>query len=133
MRLAVIAAALLFVALTGYYFLYSADGSVIARVQIIGTWQSTDDPKFTREFKSDGKVIDAYDGAVKESALSWTIFTSSMPVDGFSGEFEEGAVYLSIATLRKDELHFKIEQIDANNLVLIYLDRGGTLSFTKLR
>lgn len=107
------------------------DKSIASRMHIVGVWRSTEDAKFTREFKNDGMVIDAYEGSMPNSDARWTIFTKQIPINGYSEPLEDGAIYLAIAAPKSDVLYFKIIKVDAHNLELVYLDRGGTLTFTK--
>lgn len=96
---------------------------------LIGVWQSTTDATFTREFRDDGKVIDGYGGAPDESY--WMLFTKDIPDQSFKGELEDGVLYLAIAKPDEEALYFKVTRLTASTLDLIYLDRGGTLSFTR--
>ena len=87
--------------------------------------------KFTREFETNGTVIDAHVGNSPDSKGNWTLFTKDMPVEGFKGELEAGAMYLAIAMPQSEALYFKIVKIDTRNLELIDLDRDRTRTFTK--
>ena len=133
MRFAIIGVVLLVLIGAGVVLISrSTDENIAARVQIIGVWKSTQDARFTREFKNDGMVIDTYEGSMPNSAARWNIFTKQIPVNEYSGSLEDGAIYLAIAAPTKSEaLYFKITKVDAHNLELVYLDRGGTLVFTK--
>ena len=134
MRFAAIGAVFLALIAAGMVFInHSTDQSITARIQIIGMWRSTQDPKFTREFKNDGKVIDAYEGSLPDFNGRWVIFTKQMPVDALPEALEDGTVYLSIATPESEALYFKIVSINSRELQLVYLDRGGVFSFTKIQ
>lgn len=134
MRTALIGVVIVVAAVAAYVFL-GGMGTAQTQTAIIGKWQSTQDSKFIREFANDGKVIDAYEGSEPDSSGRWAIFTKAMPVDGIPGEvvLEERAVYLSIGFPRSESLYFKISKIDSDNLELIYLNRGGVLSFTRAK
>ena len=132
MRFAAIGAIFLALIIAGMVFInHSTDKSIAARMLIVGAWRSTADTKFTREFKNDGMVIDTYEGSVPNSDARWTIFTKQIPVNGYSEPLEDGAIYLTIAAPKSDPLYFKIVKVDAHDLGLLYLDRSGTLTFTK--
>ena len=134
MRFVAITAIFLALIAAGMVFInHSTDQSIAARIQILGIWRSTQDPKFTREFKNDGKVIDAYDGSSPNSNGRWVIFTKQMPIDALPEVLEDGAVYLSIAAPESEAQYFKIASINSHELQLVYLDRGGVISFTKIQ
>lgn len=102
-----------------------------AMSRIVGMWQSTDDPKFTREIRNDGVIIDSYAGEVSSDGL-WMIFSREIPDAAFTGTIEEGAVYLSMGMNETEKLYFKILKADNASLQLLYLDRGNLLSFTRI-
>ncbi len=134
MRFVAITAIFLALIAAGMVFInHSTDQSIAARIQILGIWRSTQDSKFTREFKNDGKVIDAYEGSSLNSDGRWVIFTKQMPIDALPEALEDGAVYLSIAAPESEAQYFKIASINSHELQLVYLDRGGIISFTKIQ
>jgi hypothetical protein len=132
MRYAIWVVGVLFVALF-VFFVGARNDMTTDRAILIGKWVSTQDTKFTREFKGDGTVIDTYEGSTPNSQGHWTLFTKDMPVEGFTGDLEEKSIYLSIAAPQSEALFFKISKIDSANLELVYFNRGGTLSFTKVK
>jgi len=97
---------------------------------VIGMWQSTEDPNFTREIRNDGVVTDRYAGQEDSDGL-WMVFTKDIPDTSFTGPIEEGAVYLSMAMSEDEKYYFKVTNADGQHLDLVYLDRGGLLSFTR--
>lgn len=99
---------------------------------IIGSWRSDDDAAFTRDIRNDGTVVDRYEG-VEDSEGLWMVFTKEIPDTAFTGIIEEGAVYLSLAMSEDEKLYFKIVKADGESLELIYLDRGGALSFHRVQ
>lgn len=109
---------------------HSASSAATAMANIIGVWQSTDDPKFIREMRNDGSVIDRYESEEDADGL-WMIFTKDIPDTSFTGTYEEGAVYLSIAMGEDEKYYFKVARADGDSLDLVYLDRGGVLSFAR--
>ena len=113
-------------------FFGTSDEMDVTRTLIQGKWVSTQDAKFTREFTAEGKLIDSYDGSAQDTG-NWTLFTKEMPPEGFTGTLEEGPIYLAIGFTETPPLYFKVAKIDENSLELVYLDRGNTLSFTRMK
>lgn len=108
------------------------DTALIVSESIVGVWQSQDDAQFIREFKSDATVEDRYEGEAPMGA-SWKAFTSDDAVD-VAFPLDEGAVYLQMVIGEDDKeyLTFKVAQITPETLELIYMDRGGSLTFTRV-
>lgn len=100
---------------------------------LVGTWRSNDDAKFTREFKSDGTVTDAYEGDASATTVGeWTLFTSANADAGFPGTVSSGVMYLKMTT-QYEAMFFTVLNVDAEELQLSYLDRGNTLNFTRVK
>lgn len=99
---------------------------------IIGSWRSDDDAAFIRDIRNDGTVVDRYEGGEDSEGL-WMVFTKEIPDTAFIGVIEEGAVYLSLAMSEDEKLYFKVTEADGESLELIYLDRGGKLSFHRVQ
>lgn len=101
---------------------------------IPGTWQSTDDAKFTREFDANGQAADRYQGD-KSADMNgtWQLFRGDSPPTKFAGktDYVSDAIYLAV-TEGGDTQLFAIDGIDARSLDMIYLDRGNTLSFKRI-
>lgn len=99
---------------------------------IVGTWKSDADEKFTREFRADGTVTDSYASEVEvNSSGTWELFTSENAVTTFTGELDEGSVYLKI-NIDGADLHFRVTEATDGSLSLVYLDRGGVLEFSRV-
>lgn len=98
---------------------------------VVGDWQSTSDAKFARSFKADGTAVDSYDGKTDMHAR-WTAFTSEVPHQSYTGTMEDGAAYLALEAEGESPLFFRITKLNATELELLYLDRGGTLTFTRV-
>lgn len=109
----------------------SVSDAAATMANIIGMWQSTDDPRFTREIRNDGVVVDRYGGEADSDGL-WMIFTKDIPDTSFKGPIEEGVVYLSMAMSEDEKYYFQVVNANGQKLELLYLDRGGVLSFTRL-
>ena len=104
------------------------DAAAAAAASLIGSWQSTEDTKFVRVFGEDGSTEDRYEGNVVAGG-SWRLFTSADAEVSFP--VEEGAVYLVIDD-GTERLHFKIVSVTPERLELVYLERGGALTFTRI-
>jgi hypothetical protein len=103
-----------------------------AMARVIGKWQSNEDPKFIREIRNDGVVVDRYEGQDDSEGL-WMVFTKEIPDASFTAPIEEGVVYLSIAMGEDEKYYFKVTKADGATLELGYLDRGSTLSFSRMQ
>lgn len=108
------------------------DSVAAVNANIVGKWQSTDDAKFTREFRSDFTVVDSYDGEANLDGL-WVVFTK-MNAPEIVFPLEENTVYLQITEkgTPQDTLTFKLVKLTPEELELIYMDRGGSLRFKKI-
>ncbi|MDP2650397.1 MAG: hypothetical protein Q8P16_02420 [bacterium] len=99
---------------------------------LVGTWQSNEDAKFKREFNADGTVTDTYEG---ENAVAshgeWEVFTdpSAEPVEVPD---IPGATYVRLV-FDEETVYFIVPEITESNLVMIYLGRGGALTFTRVK
>jgi hypothetical protein len=113
-----------------FFGAYAPGTEEAARTNLVGLWRGVEDTKFTREFKSDGSVVDAYEGSTIDTKGRWVLFTKSMPPEGFTEALEDG-LYLAIAAPESKALYFRITRIERGVLELVYLNRGGTLTFTK--
>ncbi|PIT91457.1 hypothetical protein COU17_00505 [Candidatus Kaiserbacteria bacterium CG10_big_fil_rev_8_21_14_0_10_49_17] len=94
---------------------------------LVGAWQSTDDEKSVRIFNADGTLSEVYDGE-EISGGSWNVFTEvgNEPVPAIPG-----AIYLKIVD-GEEAYYFSIAEVTAGSLALIYLDRGGVLTYTRV-
>lgn len=100
-----------------------------AAQSLIGSWQSTEDAKFVRVFTEDGSTEDRYEGSVVAGG-TWRLFTSANAPE-VSFPIEEDTVYLVIDD-GTERLHFKVVSVTPERLELIYLERGGALSFIRI-
>lgn len=110
----------------------SPDLAVISAA-LVGTWQSLNDTKLTREFDADGKTIERYEG--DESATNfgrWTAFLGRSPPPGLAGRhFEDKVVYLMIDQ-NGDVLLFALAGLTRSDMKMIYLERGNMMAFARL-
>lgn len=106
------------------------DLTIVVTNSIVGKWQSIDDKKSVREFKSDATMYEVYDG--KEIASgTWMAFTKERPVTT-SFPLEANTPYFQILS-GNDALQFKIIQLTPETLELIYMNRGGTLRYSRIQ
>ncbi len=98
---------------------------------IVGTWVSNEDRQFSREFKEGGIVEDVHD-STHVSRGEWVVFTKSAPL-AVSFPLEDNVVYVQLVMegAESDTLNFKVVTLTPDRLEMIYLDRGGTLTFTR--
>jgi hypothetical protein len=110
------------------------DASLIVSESIQGKWKSTEDEKFVREFKADSVVQDWHDGKVVTSGL-FVVFTKANAPKMVAFPIEENAVYIQITEkgTQADTLNFKLVKLTPDELELIYMDRGGSLRFTRVQ
>ncbi|MES2668069.1 MAG: hypothetical protein V4644_00025 [Patescibacteria group bacterium] len=100
-------------------------------VSIAGVWQSTDDSRFVRTFRSDGTVTDRYEG---EDALTvsgiWN-FVDDPSREQAELPDVEGATYIKLQ-FPEEVLYFTVTELSASDLSLSYVGRGNTLSFERV-
>ncbi|MDE2071620.1 MAG: hypothetical protein KGI70_02740 [Patescibacteria group bacterium] len=101
---------------------------------IVGKWQSTDDPKYVREFKGDGTAVDYYDGKAVTSG-TWKAFLKADAPATVSFPLVDNQVYLQMKMQgsQAEFLDFKITKLTPEELQLIYLERGGVLNFKSVQ
>jgi len=106
----------------------------LVRTAIIGTWQSVDDPKFTREFLPDGSAAERYEGDTSATTPGrWLVFLGSAPPRGLAGRtLQPKVIYLELDQ-NGDQLLFGLAGLSRSDLKMVYLERGNLLSFTRLK
>ncbi|MCF7865298.1 MAG: hypothetical protein K9M11_02225 [Candidatus Pacebacteria bacterium] len=109
------------------------DVSLLVSESLVGKWQSIQDTKFVREFTKTGGVSDYYDGKLVTSG-NWNVFTSEKPLK-VSFPLEKDAIYVQLtdSTDKESVLDFKVTKITPESLELIYMERGGVNSFTRIK
>jgi hypothetical protein len=105
---------------------------------MVGTWKSTDDASFTRTFNDDGTVVDAYTGDA--SATETGTFTTVDPLKEPAGAFDTvspeslaGMTVLKLSFPKSGVMYFGVQSETESSLNLIYIGRGNTLSFVKVK
>lgn len=104
------------------------DIGAIVTTAILGEWTSVSDPKFVRRF-TEAKVADIYNKKVISTGL-WRIFTKENPVS-VPFPIEANAAYVQMDIEGGATLNFKVLQVTPEKLVLMYMDKGNILEFTK--
>ncbi len=129
-----IGAAVIVVILGGWLlFRGEEDAAVPASEMILGQWQAVEDAQLVREFKEGGIVTDWYGGAEVMTGV-WGLFNGKeAPPELFLTQDEE-TVYLRMTLTgeERDALYFRVENVDAENLELVYVGPGGVLEFTRV-
>lgn len=101
-----------------------------------GTWKSTDDEKFTREFTADGAVTDRYEGDAS-ATMAGTYVAVNPLEDGPAGvpaESLTGSTIIKISWADGETMYFGVSSLTADSLVLVNLSgRGNILSFAKVQ
>lgn len=104
------------------------------KTAIVGTWQSTDDPKFTRELAADGKAIDRYEGDESATARGhWLLFLGSAAPAGITGRALQRDVFYLRLDENGDVLLFALAGLSRSDMKMVYLERGNLLSFVRLK
>lgn len=110
---------------------YPGPSTEVANPSIEGTWRSTDDARFIREFQQDGTVIDTYASAPDATSIGiWTYVENplreqpDLPVDN-------GDTVLKIS-FAEEVLYFGVSELSENRLVLLYLGGNGILTFERI-
>jgi hypothetical protein len=106
----------------------------VVRADLTGTWQSTDDTKFTRELDTDGRAADRYEGDNSETTPGhWTVFLgNAAPANVTGRKLVPNGVYLELDQ-NGDRLLFGLVGLSRSELKMIYLERGNLLSFVRLK
>jgi len=129
-----IIAALVVVGGGWYFYMQKGDTSFIVTENMLGKWQSADDAKYVREFKAKDMVVDWYDGKTVSTGL-WVAFTKEKAPKIFPYTMDTSSVYLQLTMTgsQADTLNYKISKVTQDELQLVYLDRGGVLTFKRVQ
>lgn len=100
--------------------------------QLYGTWESVDDEKFRRTFFTNGTYRDTYEGApFAETNGTWDTYPAHRAPDMLPFPPQAGNQYLELRD-GQEVLYFTIASVSERALELVYLNRGGSLRFTKV-
>lgn len=103
--------------------------ALIVSQSVIGSWKSNEDASFTRSFNADGTFSDSHNGSSVASGLWFAFSAKNAPAVPF--ELEDNAAYLQLADSDGGVLYFKVIELTPATLSMIYMDRGGVLTFTR--
>ena len=106
----------------------------VIRRALAGTWQSTDDTRFTRELDANGTAIDRYEGDASATTKgTWALFSGSAPPPDAKGKtLTPASTYLEIKE-GEDVLFFEMDSLSLQRLSMFYIERGNRLAFTRLK
>lgn len=111
------------------------DVRVVVGETMQGRWRSTEDAKFTRAFLEQGNVVDRYSGEVVSTG-TYAVFTKNLPpIEPPQFPLEDNAVYvqLTMSGSQSEVLNFKVSlNAEGDQLTLIYMDRGGATTYTRV-
>lgn len=114
--------------------LESVNGSAMqeeeTETKLSGTWQSKEDTKFTREFRSDGTVTDRYEG-MTDAMVTGTWSFVDPALEPVALPVVKDARVLKIE-FPEEALYFALTGVSETDLTLLYLSGNGTLEFTKI-
>lgn len=106
----------------------------VVRATLVGTWQSSDDTRFTRELDADGQATDRHEGDDAGVVNGhWMLFLGSAPPADMRGrKLVPGAVYLRLQQ-NDDVLVYGLVSLSSADLKMVYLEGGNVLSFMRLK
>ncbi len=100
---------------------------------LIGVWRSVEDAKFVRTYRADGTATDTYEDEPSANVTgAWSVFMKELPDPDFTGVIEPDVPYVKM-TLEGEHYFFKIGKATPEELELIFMDRGGALTFTRVQ
>jgi hypothetical protein len=125
----------LIVALIGLAIALPATAAPTQQQLMAGRWRSVDDPRSLIEIRADGTWIDSYTGEPSATATShWLLFSGARPPKDAAGEtLDAKSTYLEVSDKDAGVLFYALDQLDAKSLDLLYLDRGNTLRYTRVK
>jgi hypothetical protein len=104
------------------------------RSALAGTWQRSDDTKFTREFDPDGQAIDRYEGDGSATTPgTWIVFSGSAAPRSAAGyKMSPNGIYLELDQ-NGDQLLFALVGLSRSELRIVSLVQGTALTFVRLK
>ncbi|MDP2649018.1 MAG: hypothetical protein U1D26_02050 [Patescibacteria group bacterium] len=113
----------------------SAASAEKTQAALVGTWRSTQDPKFVREFRADGTVTDSYEGEPSATSVGTYASVGASQTDlQIPASALEGMSIIAIEFPDTGTLYFAVATLTDTSLEMIYISgMGNVLSFTKVR
>lgn len=100
------------------------------RAEVTGSWQSADDPKFTRVFRADGTVTDRYEGNPDATLSgSWRVIADGEGLPASLSAEERTIIRVSFP---EEVLFFVVTALTEDELEMAYVGGGGSLRFTRI-
>ncbi len=107
------------------------DTSAAVRANIVGQWRSVQDPRFVREFRADGTLVDSYDDD-PSLPQQWKAFSKGAPVQS-KIDLIEGQTYIEINDGTDSVLTFTVDKLTPESLEMMYLEAGRFHSYTRIQ
>jgi hypothetical protein len=103
------------------------------RQVLVGTWQSADDTRLTRELDADGRSVERYDGDTSATAQgAWAVFTGKTAPAAFAPyKPAPTGVYLELKE-NDDVMLYAVSAISLSAVELVYLQDGKPQRFTRI-
>ncbi|MDO8514155.1 MAG: hypothetical protein Q7S50_01265 [bacterium] len=101
-----------------------------------GTWKSTEDSKFTREFRADGTVVDTYEGDASATSMGTYMVVDPARETGIPVPAANlaGMTIIKTTWANGDVMYFGVNSLTESDLKLVNLSgRGNILMFTKVQ
>jgi len=105
------------------------------RSLMVGTWQNADDTRFSRELDAGGRSTDRYDGDPSATSHGmWSVFTGAAAPAALAGyKFTPNGFYLVLQQQNGDVLLFQLTAASLASMEMVYLARGDTQRFVRLK
>ncbi len=104
--------------------------------EMLGTWKSSSDTKFTREFRSDGVIYDRYEGdATAGMGGSWAVVDPAQeaPLASLAASLAATTVIKATWNDGADVTYFSVNKLDEKSMTITDLSgRGGVTVFAKI-
>ena len=103
---------------------------------LAGIWRSTEDPNYSITVTASGAWTDTYKYASSTDGVSETgnyeLFTSENPDPSFHSQVVPGVTYIKLVE-GPNTFYYSVLGVTKDSLQISYLDRGNTLSFSRVQ
>ncbi|MBU6323379.1 MAG: hypothetical protein KGI41_03105 [Patescibacteria group bacterium] len=100
--------------------------------ELSGVWVSTQDAKFTREFDTNGTVIDRYAGTASTTMTGIWSVVPDPAAEPVQLPAVDGQTVIKLEFPAESVMYFAITSATATDLSMNYLNGNGALEFTKV-